>query len=671
MAHLQKRPEDLSLATLIAESEKHDNAYPLMVLRGNEEAIVAVRNISCGDGTLNQENPPCLSASSNTSTYAYTVGIQFYENKRGGQPITAEAPLHFDIDREEAYCVDVSDGLPCIKEAQTARNATKPQNCLCLFRIRPLPKYRQMRAHFMIMEEDAMMAMKKQKKALIHQVQEASCLFCASSALFALTDVATPQFLSTLYHIPTGLKVPANVSSTQAVAEFYGEFYSNSDLTSFLQLSGLPLATLSSSNVYGDLPNNETNPGGEAQLDIEYIMALAPGATTSFYSIGTLNPYDSDNEGFLDYLYLVGNQSVVPWVHSLSYGDVEAVVFNSSIPGAAEYAQRCDAEFMKMGLRGCTVVFSSGDDGVGNFLIRDDIDMACSKAWPSWPASSPYVTTVGATQLSPQYLPLCQQSYDLSPQLGALPEGSRLQVDCTSVAETVCSSTLGGIITSGGGFSEVYSRNAKAPWQSASVERYLAHAELTPPAGLFNRDGRAYPDVSAYGSNYFVYLNGRIIRESGTSASAPVFASMVTLWNAQRLASKLAPLGFISPLLYQIAEDAPEAYHDITTGDIACGVGYSIETVPCCNFSFYATAGWDAATGLGTPNFQRIAQYIAAMETVQPPPPEEPTGSSVSVVGIVALVVSLLVGALSAYNFYVLYKSNQAPEQYGAVPMNP
>lgn len=50
------------------------------------------------------------------------------------------------------------------------------------------------------------------------------------------------------------------------------QFYSNSDLATFLQLSGLPTASIPLENVYGDLDNDESDPGGEAQLDVEYIM---------------------------------------------------------------------------------------------------------------------------------------------------------------------------------------------------------------------------------------------------------------------------------------------------------------------------------------------------------------------------------------------------------------
>ena len=162
----------------------------------------------------------------------------------------------------------------------------------------------------------------------------------------------------------------------------------------FLSLSGLPNATIPVENVYGDLANDQSNPGGEAQLDVEYIMvssaaslsvclslccthsytcslpplynyqALAPNADTFFYSFSDLNPYDSNNEGFLAYLTYVSNQANPPLVHSLSYGDQESAVFNASNPGSVDYGNRCDQEFMKMGLRGLSVLFSSGDDGI-------------------------------------------------------------------------------------------------------------------------------------------------------------------------------------------------------------------------------------------------------------------------------------------------------------------
>ena len=105
---------------------------------------------------------------------------------------------------------------------------------------------------------------------------------------------------------------------------------------------------IANTSVRGDLANNQLSPGGEAQLDVEYLMALAPGAQTYFYSLSDLNPYSQENEGFLAWVTMLGNEEAPPLVHSLSYGDVEASIFNASAPGAREYAARVDDECVKM-----------------------------------------------------------------------------------------------------------------------------------------------------------------------------------------------------------------------------------------------------------------------------------------------------------------------------------
>merc|ERR1740115_277343 len=133
-------------------------------------------------------------------------------------------------------------------------------------------------------------------------------------------------------------------------------------------------------NVKGNLKNDQSHAGGEASLDVQYLMGMAPDVPTYFYSYSDLNPYTPENEGFLTWLVTMGGEQNPPLVHSLSYGDVEADVFNST-NGAAPYAAR--------------------DDGSAGFLARNDPMSGCQHAAPEWPASSPYVTTVGATQLAP------------------------------------------------------------------------------------------------------------------------------------------------------------------------------------------------------------------------------------------------------------------------------
>lgn len=570
----------------------------ISVKGGNEEALLSFRVI-CGDGSPNRYSPPCANLPLEDQP-TFTVSVTKHANDKSNPYVLSETPLlEFTVLPGQVYCYN---------------STSSSTSSMCVIKASPLPKYAQLRVNI----------------TLSYPSSSAGST-TLSSRLFALTDVATASFLSTLYNIPKGLRV--NHGSNQSVAEFYGEFYSNNDLSSFLQLSGLPNASIPNSNVFGDLMNNQSNPGGEAQLDVEYIMALAPGAETYFYSMGNYNPNDPPghltNEGFLSYLQVVEMQEYPPLVHSLSYGDIEGEIFNASHRGSVKYGERCDQEFMQMGLRGLTIVFSSGDDGIAGSDIRTDPETACRRARPSWPASSPYVTAVGATQLTDKYLPICEESYDLRT---TLPQSLQLPFQCTGTAETVCSGTFGGVITSGGGFSAVYNRSSTAPWQEAAVSAYLSASNTRkyPPEYYFNSRGRGYPDVSTYGSNYFVYLNGAITRESGTSASAPVFAAMVTLWNDMRLAYNLPPLGFVAPFLYYAWSITPHAFQDIVTGNNACGVGSSLETTNCCDYFFAATSGWDAVTGLGSPNFQVIASLVLNNQTFFPSMGAYPFGGTPS-----------------------------------------
>lgn len=66
----------------------------------------------------------------------------------------------------------------------------------------------------------------------------------------------------------------------------------------------------------------------------------------------------------------------------------------------------------------------------------------------------------------------------------------------------------------------------------------------------FNKNGRAIPDVAAYGTNYAIYWQGQKTRLYGTSAAAPTFASVIALMNQKRRASGKSSLGWIHPFLY-------------------------------------------------------------------------------------------------------------------------
>jgi len=81
--------------------------------------------------------------------------------------------------------------------------------------------------------------------------------------------------------------------------------------------------------------------------------------------------------------------------------------------------------------------------------------------------------------------------------------------------------------------------------------------------GIFNRNGRGYPDVSAIGDNVLIFNKGAPTLIGGTSAAAPVFASILTRINDERLKAGKSTVGFVNPTLYA----NPGAFHDITVGN--------------------------------------------------------------------------------------------------------
>ena len=105
--------------------------------------------------------------------------------------------------------------------------------------------------------------------------------------------------------------------------------------------------------------------------------------------------------------------------------------------------------------------------------------------------------------------------------------------------------------------------------------------------------------MSAQATNFCVTPFGCGI--AGTSCASPTFAGVVALLNDVRLQAGKPSLGFLNPLLYANAA----ALNDVTTGSTS-GCGFSGGGWP-------ATAGWDAVTGLGTPNFAALSKIVAAL----------------------------------------------------------
>lgn len=275
-----------------------------------------------------------------------------------------------------------------------------------------------------------------------------------------------------------------NSQTSQAIAGFLKQYFNPKDLERFQKKYNLPEKPVA--KIVGE--NIVEKPGIEATLDVEYISAVGRNVPTWFISTST---YANDKqEDFLSWLLYLVNTTDAPLVHSVSYGDYEHTI-------AADYLQRTEDEFKKVGISGRTLLFASGDSGV-----------SCKngKFTPQWPSSSPYVTAVGGTK-----------------------------------------DTLELWGSSGGGFSNVFTT---PDYQQDALEQYLKRGDA-PSSKYYNLKGRAYPDVSAFSVNFIVEYDNTYLPVGGTSCAAPTFAGVVSLLNDVRLNQGMKPLGFLNPLLYQ------------------------------------------------------------------------------------------------------------------------
>jgi kumamolisin len=103
--------------------------------------------------------------------------------------------------------------------------------------------------------------------------------------------------------------------------------------------------------------------------------------------------------------------------------------------------------------------------------------------------------------------------------------------------------------------------------------------------------GRGVPDIAMSATNYFTRVDSSEGASGGTSAVAPLMSALVTLLNQ----AKQKDVGFLNPFLY--ANAAKGVVHDVTTGTNAIH-----KTVAGYN----AGPGWDACSGLGTPDGSAI-----------------------------------------------------------------
>ena len=359
-----------------------------------------------------------------------------------------------------------------------------------------------------------------------------------------------PPELATLYNFPKA----TGKNQCIGLLEFGGGVEDDS-VTAYFQKLGIAkpnVVTIPVNNVSVD-PASDPNSTGEVMLDVDVAGALAPDANIAVY-FSTF-----DEKGLIDAISaVIADKTNDPSVVSISWGWDENQTFQNSILWTPLAIEHISESFLAAAQLGITVCVSTGDDG-SEAQVQD------GRAHVNYPATDPSVLAVGGTTL-----------HKKSGQVPAI------------ASELVWNDGPGS--GTGGGISDYI---AVPSWQQGIVP---------PSINPTNFQGRAIPDVAANAdpdTGYLTYSGGQFGIVGGTSASAPLWGALIALCNQQLNAR----VGNFNALLYSTI-GPNKVLNDITQGNN--------DTDGLLNGQFAAGPGWDACTGWGTPDGQKL---LAALQS--------------------------------------------------------
>lgn len=286
----------------------------------------------------------------------------------------------------------------------------------------------------------------------------------------------------------------------------------------------------------------------EVELDIELMMAAAPGVTKILM-------YEAPNDNTTDQQLVDTYQKIADDNLAKSVSTSWGLSENES---AAATLNMENQVFMKMAAQGQSMFAAAGDSGA-----YDDFSNNPNMLEVDDPASEPYVVGVGGTHLA-------------------------INANGTYASESSWNTSSNPAEGGGGGIS--------GTWPIPSWQTGLGTA-----TNMGSQTMRMVPDVSLDGdpaTGYSVYTTGAWSVFGGTSCAAPLWAAFTSLVNQQRAANAAAPLGFPNPLLYQIGASSlfTKDFHDVNDGST--------------NLHYKAVTGYDLSTGwgsfVGLPLFQSL-----------------------------------------------------------------
>lgn len=311
------------------------------------------------------------------------------------------------------------------------------------------------------------------------------------------------------------------------------------------------------------VPQPVVSLSAESALDLQTVAWALHGAR----QVRVVQVVNSDTAWLEGFALALSDWRTLPHAISLSWGECELAVDPFAGPG-----QTTESLFRLAAVVGVSVFTAAGDTGSSVCQTAGAMDASYPNVTVGYPASSPWMTAVGGTQLN----------------LGA--GNARL-------GEAVWNDLqygLEGNAVGTGGPSSVFA----APW----YQRPRTWSDV-----------RTVPDLAAQAGMFpgmTLFLGGQPFRVAGTSQASPLVASGFAMLSAELADSGEQPLGFINPWLYRIVRRHPGVVYDVTVGANQYPMEYAPQSVnipACCQ----ATPGYDMASGLGAPLFARLSRYVA------------------------------------------------------------
>jgi subtilase family serine protease len=407
-------------------------------------------------------------------------------------------------------------------------------------------------------------------------------------------EIATAYQLNKLYE-------SGDLGAGQTVALFEEEPFNPADITAYQQCYQTS-ASVSTVNVGSGPGPYQSGLGGEAELDIEQVVGLAPKANVIVYQ----GPAPSSAVAIISAIVSADAAKVI----SSSWGECEERTEAAAIPAENTLLQEAAAQ-------GQSFFISSGDSGAEQCSQVAEKGKEPERQLSVLnPAGQPFATAVGGTTL-------------------IYPGNSEKREESVwnDGSKEFHGSPYGG---SGGGISVEFGMPGYQASAAASLGLIKSGLSSGAPCHLASGYCREVPDVSADAdlkTGYMTFTNGQWGVTGGTSAAAPLWAALTALANSSS-ACRGVPVGFANPSLYQLAGGAYSSdFHDVTkasfvsaqaSNDIYWGSQYETKKFP-------VETAYDMATGLGTPDGENLVPGLCALAapvytvTVNNPGPQTAT----------------------------------------------